>query len=89
MFVCEIVVDFDFIIEKDCPLNKGMYNYSKLETGKSLATHNDVKMWHYFVNDIYFAEYGEKELTPYTVTINVKEKENGDFVSHPLIFVLE
>ena len=37
------------------------YNYSKLETGKDLETHNDVKMWHYFVNDIYFAEYGEEE----------------------------
>jgi hypothetical protein len=37
-------------------------------------------MWHYFVNDIYFAEYGEESLTPYTVTINVKEKNDGDFV---------
>jgi len=37
-------------------------------------------MWHYFVNDIYFAEYGESEYMPYTVTINVKEKDNGDFV---------
>ena len=45
-----------------------------------LETHNDVKMWHYFVNDIYFIEYGEKEMTPYTVTINVKEKSDGDFV---------
>ena len=37
-------------------------------------------MWHYFVNDIYFMEYGEEDLIPYTVTINVKEKEDGDFV---------
>ena len=37
-------------------------------------------MWHYFVNDIYFAEYGETDMTPYTVTINVKEKDIGDFV---------
>jgi hypothetical protein len=60
--------------------SESTYNYSKLETGKDLETHNGVKMWHYFVNDIYFIEYGEKELTPYTVTINVKEKNNGDFV---------
>ena len=60
--------------------SEATYNYSKLETGKDLETHNDVIMWHYFVNDIYFAEYGEEKLTPYTVTINVKEKESGDFV---------
>ena len=60
--------------------SEATYNYSKLETGKDLDTHTDVKMWHYFVNDIYFAEYGETEYTPYTVTINVKEKDSGDFV---------
>lgn len=60
--------------------SEAKYNYSKLETGKDLVTHNDVKMWHYFVNDIYFAEYGEKDYTPYRVTINVKEKNSGDFV---------
>ena len=57
-----------------------VYNYSKLETGKDLETHEDVKMWHYFINEIYFAEYGEDKLSPYTVTINVKERETGDFV---------
>ena len=56
------------------------YNYSKLETGKKLETHDEVKMWHYFVNDIYFVEHGAEEMTPYTVTINVKEKADGDFV---------
>lgn len=60
--------------------SESKYNYSKEETGKSAKTHEDVRMWHYFVNDIYFAEYGESELVPYTVTINVKEKDNGDFV---------
>ncbi len=60
--------------------SEATYNYSKLETGKDLETHTGVKMWHYFVNDIYFAEYGEEELTPYTVTINVKEKDDGGFV---------
>ena len=56
------------------------YNYSKLETGKDSNTHKDVIMWHYFVEDIYFSEYDGSGRTPYTVTINVKEKANGDFV---------
>lgn len=56
------------------------YNYSKSETGKSSATHEGVKQWHYFVNDILFQEYGEKETTPYRVTINVKERSDGEFV---------
>ena len=56
------------------------YNYSKLETGKDSQTHDGVIMWHYFVEDIYFSEYGSNETTPYTVTINVKEKTNGNYV---------
>ena len=60
--------------------SEAVYNYSKEEIGKEAETHSDVKTWHYFVNDIYFAEYGKTELTPYTVTINVKEKNNGSFV---------
>ena len=56
------------------------YNYSKSETGKSSATHEGVKQWHYFINDILFQEYGEKETTPYRVTINVKERSDGDYV---------
>ena len=56
------------------------YNYSKLETGKELETHDGVIMWHYFVEDIYFSEYGSEETIPFTVTINVKEKANGDYV---------
>ena len=55
------------------------YNYSKSETGKSSATHKGVKQWHYFINDILFQEYGEKETTPYRVTINVKERSDGEF----------
>lgn len=55
------------------------YNGSKEETGKQTATHQGVKTWHYFVNDIYFAEYGSDNLTPYTVSINVKEKADGNF----------
>lgn len=59
---------------------KSTYNYSKSETGKSSATHEGVKQWHYFINDILFQEYGEKETTPYRVTINVKERSDGDYV---------
>ena len=55
------------------------YNYSKDETGKETDPHQGVKHWHYFINDIYFAEQGSEELTPYRVSINVKEKENGHY----------
>lgn len=56
------------------------YNYSKGETGKTTATHEGVTQWHYFINDILFQEYGEKETTPYRVTIDVKERSDGQFV---------
>lgn len=56
------------------------YNYSKKETGKKLNTHNDVNMWHYFFTEIYFMEQEGDSYTPYTVTVNVKEKDDGDFV---------
>lgn len=55
------------------------YNYSKEETGKDSETHKDVRYWHYFINDIYFSEYGSNELVPYRVSINVKEKTDGNF----------
>ena len=56
------------------------YNYSKSEMGKTSPTHEGVKQWHYFINDILFQEYEEKETTPYRVTINVKERSDGEFV---------
>lgn len=56
------------------------YNYSKDETGKESSTHQGVKQWHYFVNDILFQEFGENKTTPYRVTINVKERSDGSFV---------
>ena len=59
--------------------SEARYNGSKEETGKETLPHQGVKMWHYFVNDIYFAEYGSNELMPYTVSINVKEKADGNF----------
>ncbi len=57
-----------------------IYNYSKAETGKNIPTHDGVKEWHYFVNDIYFAEYDSDDYVPYRVTINVKETSDGNFV---------
>ena len=60
--------------------SEAKYNYSKEETGKTTGPHKDVKMWHYFVDDIYFSEYGESDYTPYTVTVNVKEKADGEYV---------
>lgn len=56
------------------------YNYSKDETGKKNAAHNDVLKWHYFVNDIYFAEYDSDDYAPYRVSINIKERADGSFV---------
>ena len=60
--------------------SEATYNYSKDETGKETSTHQGVKRWHYFINDIYFAEYGSEEYAPYRVTINIKEKDDGNFV---------
>ena len=60
--------------------SEAVYNYSKAEEGKTTIPHEQVKMWHYFVNDIYFAEYGSDKYAPYRVTINVKEKDNGTYV---------
>ncbi|MBE6920167.1 MAG: hypothetical protein E7468_01215 [Ruminococcaceae bacterium] len=59
--------------------SESRYNYSKAETGKNTDPHQGVKQWHYFVNDIYFAEYGSEELVPYRVSINVKEKADGNY----------
>ncbi len=56
------------------------YNYSKDETGKGNSTHKDVRQWHYFVNDIMFQEQESDTLEPYRVTVNVKERPDGEFV---------
>lgn len=56
------------------------YNYSKDETGKDTPTHEGVRKWHYFVNNIYFSEFDSDDYRPYRVTINVKEKSDGNFV---------
>ena len=60
--------------------SESTYNYSKDEVGKDNPSHKGVKVWHYFVNGIYFSEYGSENYEPYVVTINVKEKDNGTFV---------
>lgn len=60
--------------------SESQYNYSKDETGKDNPAHKDVTKWHYFINDIYFAEYGSEEYEPYRVSINVKEKPDGEYV---------
>lgn len=60
--------------------SEATYNYSKTEEGKDTETHEGVKEWHYFINDILFQEYGETKTTPYRVTINVKERSDGSFV---------
>ncbi len=56
------------------------YNGSLDEKGKTTVTHDGVIEWHYFINDIFFQEYGSVEMQPYRVTINVKEKADGQFV---------
>ena len=61
-------------------LSESSYNYSKGESGKATFAHDGVKTWHYYVDEIYFAEKGTKDFKPYTVSINVKEKDDGAFV---------
>lgn len=61
-------------------LEESTYNYSRDETGKDTSTHEGVTQWHYFVNDILFAEHGSDKYTPYRVSINIKEKPDGNFV---------
>ncbi len=60
--------------------SEAKYNYSKNEIGKTTGPHIDVKQWHYFVNNIYFAEHGNDLYKPYRVSINIKEKMDGEFV---------
>ncbi len=56
------------------------YDATKPESGKQLSTHEGVKEWHYFVNDILVSEFEGGAETPYRATINIKEKEDGNFV---------
>lgn len=56
------------------------YDHSSPEEGKLIATHEGVKTWHYFADQILFQEQGETQKTPYRIVVNIKEKPDGDFV---------
>ena len=61
-------------------IQESTYSGSKAETGKTSDTHAGVNMWRYFVNPILYIERSGDETTPYTVSIDVKQKDNGNFV---------
>lgn len=56
------------------------YDHSSPEEGKLIATHEGVKTWHYFADQILFQEQGETKKDPYRVVVNIKEKPDGEFV---------
>ena len=60
--------------------SEAVYNGFKNETGKDTPTHKDVTVWRYFINDILYQEYDNEEPVPYRVTVNVKERADGQFV---------
>lgn len=55
-----------------------VYMVSEDEHGKNTSTHQDVKRWHYFFNDIIYR--GNNGDVPYTVWLDVKEKSDGGYV---------
>ena len=61
-------------------IQESTYSGSKAETGKTSDTNAGVNMWRYFVNPILYMERSGNETTPYTVSIDVKQKDNGNFV---------
>ena len=61
-------------------LSEAIPNGAKYETGKDRITHSGVTEWHYLINDILFEEYEGGELTPYRVSINVKQRDDGNWV---------
>lgn len=61
-------------------LSEAQYSRSKKETGKEAGPHQGVKEWHYFINEIFYIEVPGAEKVPYTVSIDVKEKDDGSFV---------
>ena len=52
----------------------------KAETGKDTFAYQNVSEWHYFVNDILFAEQQSEKYEPYRVTVNIKQRPDGMFV---------
>lgn len=55
------------------------YLTQEAEQGKESETNDGVKKWYYFATDIIVEEL-TGETAPYTVFIDVKEKDSGDFV---------
>lgn len=56
-------------------IQESTYSGSKAETGKTSDTHAGVNTWRYFVNPILYMERSGNETTPYTVSIDVKQKD--------------
>ncbi|NBI83870.1 hypothetical protein D3Z48_17720, partial [Clostridiaceae bacterium] len=61
-------------------IRDSLHDMTTPEIGKTTDSHKDVKQWHYFVNDILYSEIGSDTKMPYQAVINIKEKDNGDFV---------
>lgn len=55
------------------------YDHSKQETGGKNEAHNGVNVWHYFTNEIGFIN-DDGSYADYDISIDVKEKNDGDFV---------
>ena len=60
-------------------ISDAAYLTSEKERGKQTPTHQDVKKWDYFATDI-IVEKAAEEKAPYTVFVDVKEKETGNYV---------
>ena len=60
-------------------ISDAAYLTSEKERGKQTPTHQDVKKWDYFATDI-IVEKAEEGKAPYTVFVDVKEKETGNYV---------
>ena len=60
-------------------VRESTYDRSAKEEGKQNDTHQGVKEWHYFFNDILYQNTDNAE-TPYRVRLDVKEREGGGYV---------
>ena len=60
-------------------VRKSTYDRSAKEEWKQKDTHQGVKEWHYFFNDILYQNTDNAE-TPYRVRLDVKEREGGGYV---------
>lgn len=56
-------------------------NHKNSEENKEGKLIPNADMWHYFVDDIYYVDHEESDvMTPYKITINIRETEGKDFV---------